>query len=974
MCTTGRGPVSIGFDSSWPEPDRFSPAAMAAELPILTAPVRRALEGMPSNDSVFAEAIRAGNVVLGIQGEESPDSRFTKPPRAAPIIMPPNLDRGLRHWPGHIRSYDVIDSAAASRGLMNSGPVDQVIRQVPLLGNVQGAVVPSLGVETLRVGIGAGMKVERGRGGQFTLRFGDASAPLLENGYTWLRIGRHDTARFVLAHEVMERKVNPERLRNKVVLVGINGLGVLDFKTTPLGEFIPGVELHAQVIENFFSDAWLSRPPIAQRLEAVALLLCGFILIALVPRLSALQGIHLAFGLVVLLFGAGLILFKNFDMLFDPAWPSIGVLATFGTVVVGTLSEAERQRRQLREQAAHMAGEVNAARRIQMGLLPNPSETLGDDRRFRLATLLEPARTVGGDFYDCFMVDRDHLFFVIADVSGKGLPAALFMASVKSHIKSAALRGGPVGDVLTRAQDEIGRENPEGGAGRAGRPARPGAARPPGPRGRRPPARRPARAGAAVGRGGGGRPGARGPHGAGAPGAARRPRRAGPAGRPGRPRPGRPPRPRRPRRPGRRRDAGVRAGLRRQPVPAGARPPGPGAAGPGRGSVRGAGRGRGGRRRDLRDAAQRASPGHPGGRAGAAGRPGRPRGDPKPPPRKSVDPSAHPFRSADGPPMGEQDMNTSVESPSNGDWPAALAALLAAPHRLCVHFQPVVDLRRGVVCGYEALGRPAGDRPAAAWFDAAAREGCAGALEAQVLEAALIQRPLLAGSRTIGVNLSPVALLSPEVAAVLHEHPWLDGLVVEVTPQGGPVDAEALAHRLEVLRGRGAAIAADDADRLSDDLLAAIAPSQVKVDHRRLDAGRELAERHGATLVAKGVEDDDDLAGLARAGVRFVQGFALGVPVPVPGELDRAVAAGLRGLALADEDPHAIMLVEIADPLPAQVPGRFALPGTTPLTDAARAAMDRAPEERFDPVVALEADGSPAGVVPIDRLGRALAV
>jgi serine phosphatase RsbU (regulator of sigma subunit) len=130
-------------------------------------------------------------------------------------------------------------------------------------------------------------------------------------------------------------------------------------------------------------------------------------------------------------------------------------------VVVGTLSEAERQRRVLREQAAHMAGEVNAARRIQMGLLPDPSETLGEDRRFRIATLLEPARTVGGDFYDCFMLDADRLFFVIADVSGKGLPAALFMAAVKSHIKSAALRGGPLGDILTRAQDEIGRENPE---------------------------------------------------------------------------------------------------------------------------------------------------------------------------------------------------------------------------------------------------------------------------------------------------------------------------------------------------------------------------------------------------------------------------------------------------------------------------------------------------------------------------------
>jgi serine phosphatase RsbU (regulator of sigma subunit) len=196
-------------------------------------------------------------------------------------------------------------------------------------------------------------------------------------------------------------------------------------------------------------------------MEAAALLVFGLLLVLLVPRLSALQGIHVAIAMIVALGGTGVVAFLHFHLLFDPVWPSIGIAAVFGSVVVGTLSEAERQRRQLRDQAARMAGEVDAARRIQMGLLPDPSETLSHDRRFQIAAELEPARTVGGDFYDCFMVDARRLFFVVADVSGKGLPAALFMASAKSHIKSAALREREVGEVLTRAQDEIARENPE---------------------------------------------------------------------------------------------------------------------------------------------------------------------------------------------------------------------------------------------------------------------------------------------------------------------------------------------------------------------------------------------------------------------------------------------------------------------------------------------------------------------------------
>ena len=454
-------PLAIGFDIYFPEPDRFSPGVMAAELPILTTAVRRALEAMPSNDSLLAAAMRGRKVVLGIQGEESPDARFPQAPRGPAIVRPPNIDKAMRHYVGHIRSIEPIDAAAAGRGLMNSGPVDQVIRQVPLVASVQGTLIPSLGVETLRVGIEAEMRIEPARGGLLTLRFGDASTTLQDNGTSWLRIGRHDPARFVLASDVMERRIDPEAIRDKAILVGINGLGVLDFKTTPLGEFIPGVEIHAQVIENIFNGVTLTRPSAATRVEAAALLVCGLILIVFVPRLSALQGINLAFALVVLLSGAGIVAFHNFSILLDPAWPAIGTIAVFGSVVVGTLSEAERQRRQLREQAAHMAGEVDAARRIQMGLLPDPRETLGDDRRFRIATLLEPARTVGGDFYDCFRIDANELFFLVADISGKGLPAALFMAAVKSHIKSAALRGGQVGEVLTRAQDEIGRENPE---------------------------------------------------------------------------------------------------------------------------------------------------------------------------------------------------------------------------------------------------------------------------------------------------------------------------------------------------------------------------------------------------------------------------------------------------------------------------------------------------------------------------------
>jgi adenylate cyclase len=454
-------PASIALDLSFADEDRFSPHAIAEQLPILTRDVARALAGLPSNDQRFAEAIRANPVVLGISAEAALDPRFAAPPKAEPVRISADGLPALRSYEGHIGNVPVLDAAAKGRGMMNSGAQDQVVRVVPLVARVQGTIVPSLSVEALRVAADEGLQLASREGGLMTLRFGPVETMLQADGTEWLRFGRHDNARFISAVEVLDGGVDPERLREKVVLVGVNGLGLLDYKTTPLGEFVTGVEIHAQEIENLFNGVKLVRPAAAPLIEAGVMVALCLVLVLLVPRVTALQGINIVLGMQWGLLALGFLAFARFDLLFDAVWPVIGLMAVFGAVVVGNLSEAERQRRVLRDQAARMAGEVDAARRIQMGLLPDPKESLGSDRRFRLAAQLEPARTVGGDFYDFFMVDARRLCVVVGDVSGKGLPAALFMAAVKSHLKSAALRDGPVGGILQRAQQEIARENPE---------------------------------------------------------------------------------------------------------------------------------------------------------------------------------------------------------------------------------------------------------------------------------------------------------------------------------------------------------------------------------------------------------------------------------------------------------------------------------------------------------------------------------
>jgi len=106
-----------------------------------------------------------------------------------------------------------------------------------------------------------------------------------------------------------------------------------------------------------------------------------------------------------------------------------------------------------------MESELSIAHEIQMSILPKNFPPFSDRPEFDLYAVIEPAREVGGDFYDFFQIDPTHLCFVMADVSGKGVPASLFMAVTKTLIKATAKTGITPAEILTRVNNELASEN-----------------------------------------------------------------------------------------------------------------------------------------------------------------------------------------------------------------------------------------------------------------------------------------------------------------------------------------------------------------------------------------------------------------------------------------------------------------------------------------------------------------------------------
>ncbi len=455
-------PLVLGMDVFFPEPDRFSPGTIAARLEGKAPDIAARLRGMPSNDALLGQALAAVPSVLGVAALETGDARFAGPPRAPPVRFLDGAGEGLRAYPGHLRNVPEIDAGAAGHGLYSVDLEGGVARRLQMAGRFDEATVPTLAIEIIRVALQAPLTIAPSPGGTLELRFGEYAVPAQPDGSAYIHYGHSDRGRFVSAAGILDGSFDVSRLEGKLVVVGFTGLGLVDLSATPLGETVFGVENHAQAMEAILEGRFLRRIGLAPRIEAALLVAFGLALFLFIPRTNAQRSAALLVGGMVILVGAGAAAFRFMGLLFDPVAPALGAAAVFGVMQAGSLAEAQRQRQQLREQAARMAGELDAAKRIQMGLLPDPREVLAGEQRVDVAALLEPARTVGGDFYDCFMLDDRRLFFVVADVSGKGLPASLFMASAKSILKSAALTAeGPVGGVLARAQDEIRRENPE---------------------------------------------------------------------------------------------------------------------------------------------------------------------------------------------------------------------------------------------------------------------------------------------------------------------------------------------------------------------------------------------------------------------------------------------------------------------------------------------------------------------------------
>jgi len=435
-------PSVLGVDIIFAEPDRLSPGRLIDSDPEIPAPIADELAKLPSHESVLADAMRKVPTVLAV-GVGAEQASAPKTPTRVTMVLQTGADPRpfLFNSPTLLRSLPAIAAAQRGEGSIDSEPErDGVVRRLPLFVVAQGNLVPDLALEMLRVGSGAGaLRILSGQDSVLGASVGSIFLPSDAHGRIYPYFTPSYDARYISAADLLKGSYDPARLQNAAVFLGSTALGLTDRDQTPVGP-MPGVEVWAQALEAMLTGNLLRRPGSLSLVEIAITLIAGLVIVFVLPYENPRMASAELLCIVAILLGVAFASFRFSKLLLDGVYPALSSMLVFGVMLSENLRVAEADLRQERETEARIDGELNAARSIQLGLLPRKFPGPPERGDVEVFASIEPARMVGGDLYDFVLLDSNLLSFAIADVSGKGVPAALFMAMTKEVLHTATLR------------------------------------------------------------------------------------------------------------------------------------------------------------------------------------------------------------------------------------------------------------------------------------------------------------------------------------------------------------------------------------------------------------------------------------------------------------------------------------------------------------------------------------------------------
>jgi adenylate cyclase len=352
----------------WPWPrDRVAQllAAITAQQPASVAVdivyAERDGSTAAGGDAALARALAQGNVVLGFGLSHQPAA-----PRAGAEPGDDGLALKASYFPlggdpapflpafaSSVANLPDLQQAAAGQGAMTFIPdVDGIVRQVPLVLNLDGRLVPSLAAEALRLAAGVSHYTVRSAGdsgGVIDVRIGERLIATDASGALWVHYARPQPARYIPAWRVLDGSLPAGTLKGRIVLVGTSAQGLMDLRFGPLGGIIPGVEVHAQALEQVLTGQPLGRPGWTPAAEWMATLLgCAVVGLLAMKRSATVSSAGFAV-LAGAVGGAAWAAFVHGGVLIDAVTPMLAMALVFIPTTVMRYLQSERRQRWMKQ-------------------------------------------------------------------------------------------------------------------------------------------------------------------------------------------------------------------------------------------------------------------------------------------------------------------------------------------------------------------------------------------------------------------------------------------------------------------------------------------------------------------------------------------------------------------------------------------------------------------------------------------------
>jgi len=357
------GAATVAFDMLFAEPDRYSPSSLARDPAFsgLLGDLGNAPEY--DNDVQLARAIEGHPVVLGVAARNGP-LEGSPAPKAGVAAFGEAPASGLVPVAALTPLAPPLGVSAAGIGDINVAPgtdTGVVVRQVPLIWNGATGLLPTLSVEALRLATGTSTLFLDERPGApgivDAVEIGPIRVPTTPDGKIWVHFRPENPGLYISARDVLATDGDDDALRaaiaGRIILVGTSAAGLLDIRETALGQSVPGVSIHAQIIEQIVDGDVIRRSDVTAGLELLAFIGLGVLMTGAMsifgPSLSIAFGTFA--GLIVL--ATGLIVFRTTGTLFDATFPLVGGMLNFAIMAGYQFIVTDRDKRMIRRSFAH---------------------------------------------------------------------------------------------------------------------------------------------------------------------------------------------------------------------------------------------------------------------------------------------------------------------------------------------------------------------------------------------------------------------------------------------------------------------------------------------------------------------------------------------------------------------------------------------------------------------------------------------